>query len=125
MLKILFLVLTGILAGCTTIQPGTDGDWIGFTESGKASFYANKFQNRKAVSGVLYDHNLNTAAHKKLPFGSVVKVTNTDNSKSVVVRVNDRGPFVKGRIIALSKSAFSSIGNLSAGLIKVKIEVVW
>jgi rare lipoprotein A len=124
MLKILFLVLTGILAGCTTIQPGTDGNWIGFTESGKASFYAKKFQNRKTASGVLYDHNLNTAAHKKLPFGSVVKVTNTDNGKSVVVRVNDRGPFVKDRIIDLSQSAFSSIGNLSAGLIKVKIEVV-
>jgi rare lipoprotein A len=57
MLKILFLVLTGILAGCTTIQPGTDGDWIGSREPGKALFYTNKFQNRKTASGVLYDHN--------------------------------------------------------------------
>ena len=65
-----------------------------------------------------------TAAHEKLPFGTKVKVTNIRNGKSVIVKINDRGPFVKGRIIDLSMSAFSSIAKLETGIIDVKIEVV-
>jgi len=122
--KILFLAVFCILAGCTTAQHGPGGSWIGFTETGQASFYADKYQNRKTANGKLYRHNLKTAAHKKLPFGSIVRVTNTKNGKSIDVEINDRGPFVKGRIIDLSKSAFSRIGNTSSGLIKVKIEVI-
>jgi rare lipoprotein A len=72
----------------------------------------------------LYNHNLKTAAHRKIPFGSKIKVTNVNNGNSVVVVVNDRGPFVNGRIIDLSKSAFSSIGNTSLGLISVQVEVI-
>ena len=113
-----------ILTGCATVQPGTGGNWIGFTESGQASYYADKHQNRKTASGELYKHELKTAAHKRLPFGSKVKVTNVKSGKSVIVTINDRGPFVKGRIIDLSKSAFSSIGNTSSGLINVTIEVI-
>ncbi|WP_373498879.1 septal ring lytic transglycosylase RlpA family protein, partial [Desulfococcus sp.] len=96
----------------------------GYTESGRASYYADKHQNRKTASGEIYKHNLKTAAHKKLPFGSTVKVKNIKNGKSIIVKINDRGPFVKGRIIDLSKSAFRSIGSASSGLIDVKIEVV-
>lgn len=66
----------------------------------------------------------NTAAHKKLPFGTKVKVINVKNGKSVTVRINDRGPFISGRIIDLSRSAFSSIGNLDSGIIDVQIKVV-
>lgn len=112
------------VAGCSTVPTGGREAWIGYTESGQASFYADKFQDRKTASGQLYKHNLKTAAHKKVPFGSNVRVTNKSNGKSVVVKINDRGPFVKGRIIDLSKSAFSSIGNPSSGLINVKIEVL-
>jgi rare lipoprotein A len=65
-----------------------------------------------------------TAAHKTLPFGSEVKVTNLNNGKSVTVRINDRGPFVKGRIIDLSRAAFSQIANLDRGVVKVEIRVV-
>ena len=83
-----------------------------------------KFQSRKTASGELYDNTKKTAAHKKLPFGTKVKVTNIKNRKSIIVKINDRGPFVKGRIIDLSGSAFSSIAKLSAGVIKVKIEVI-
>ena len=122
--KLISVAFVCMLAGCSTVQPGTDGNWIGYKEAGQASFYADKFQNRKTASGELYRHDLKTAAHKKLPFGSKVKVTNTVNGKSIIVRVNDRGPFVKGRIIDLSKSAFSSIGSTSSGLVNVKIEVV-
>lgn len=122
--KLAVLALLSFLAGCSSMQTGENGNWVGFTESGQASFYGDKHQNRKTASGELYQHKLKTAAHKKLPFGSNVKVTNVDNGKSVIVKINDRGPFVRGRIIDLSKSAFSSIGNTSSGLIDVKIEVI-
>ena len=95
-----------------------------FKEEGKASFYAMKFQSKKTASGELFDQNKKTAAHKKLAFGTQVKVTNVKNNKSVVVRVNDRGPFTKGRIIDLSRSAFGEIGDFDSGVINVKIEVV-
>ncbi|MGI1945187.1 septal ring lytic transglycosylase RlpA family protein [Shewanella glacialipiscicola] len=123
-IKLSVLALLSFLAGCSSLKTGEDGNWVGFTESGKASFYGDKHQNKKTASGARYKHALKTAAHKKLPFGSSVKVTNVDNGKSVIVKINDRGPFVRGRIIDLSKSAFSSIGNTSSGLIDVKIEVI-
>jgi len=115
------LLLT--LLGCSTVSD-TGRSWAGYSESGQASYYADKYQKQKTASGELYKHDLKTAAHRKLPFGTKVKVTNIANGKSVVVKINDRGPFVKGRIIDLSKSAFSSIGNTSAGFIKVKIDVI-
>jgi rare lipoprotein A len=95
-----------------------------YQESGKASFYAMKFHNRKTASGERLNQRSNTAAHRTLPFGTRVKVTNIKNKKSIVVKINDRGPFVKGRIIDLTRSAFSSIGDLDSGIIDVKIEVV-
>ena len=79
-----------------------------------------KCQNRKTASGERFKQCSKTAADQILPFGRMVKVTNINNGKSVVVRINDRGPFVKGRIIDLSRSAFSSIGDLKSGIIKVK-----
>jgi rare lipoprotein A len=112
------------VASCSKMPTGDGGNWVGYTESGQASFYADKFQNRKTASGEPYRHNLETAAHKKMPFGSIVKVTNKNNGRSVIVRINDRGPFVKGRVIDLSKSAFSRIGSLSSGLVNVKINVI-
>ena len=124
-LKGLILLFTSMtIWGCSSLQSNNPEDWIGYTESGEASFYANKHQGKKTASGEPYKHDLKTAAHKTMPFGSKVKVTNVDNGKSVVVRVNDRGPFVRGRIIDLSRSAFSAIGNTSSGLIDVKIEVI-
>ncbi|MDT3318525.1 septal ring lytic transglycosylase RlpA family protein [Shewanella sp. SP1S2-4] len=122
--KLSVLALLSFLAGCSSMQTGENANWVGFTESGQASFYGDKHQNKQTASGEFYKHKLKTAAHKKLPFGSSVKVTNVDNGKSVIVKINDRGPFVRGRIIDLSKSAFSSIGNTSSGLIDVKIEVI-
>lgn len=91
---------------------------------GGASFYADKFQGRKTASGEKYYHNKMTAAHRTLPFGTMVKVTNLTNGKSVIVRVNDRGPFVKGRIIDLSKSAAKKLDFINAGVAKVRIEIL-
>lgn len=118
----IFLLALAV-ASCSSVPTG-GRNWIGYTAAGQASFYADKFQNRRTASGEPYKHNLNTAAHKYLPFGSSVKVTNRNNGKSVVVKINDRGPFVKGRIIDLSRSAFSRIGDPSSGVINVKIEVL-
>lgn len=93
-------------------------------EKGQASFYADKFEGRPTASGEKYIHSQLTAAHKSLPFGTVLKVTNLKNNKSVIVRVNDRGPFVKGRIIDLSKSAAQALGFEKQGIAKVAIEVI-
>ncbi|MBL6449887.1 septal ring lytic transglycosylase RlpA family protein [Fulvivirga sp. 29W222] len=93
-------------------------------EQGKASFYANKFEGRPTASGEKYRHNKLTAAHRTLPFGTMVKVINLANSKSVTVRVNDRGPFIKGRIIDLSKSAAQKLDFIRQGTTNVKIEVI-
>ena len=112
------------LLECSTVPTKRDSNWFGYTESGKASYYAMKFQSKKTASGELYDRAKNTAAHKKLPFGTKVRVTNIKNNRSVIVKINDRGPFVKDRIVDLSSSAFSSIANLGAGVIEVKIEVI-
>ncbi len=130
---LIVILISTFLWGCSSVKskapsaPPTGTSNVNrpvYIETGKASFYANLHQSKKTASGEIYDHKLNTAAHKKLPFGTKVRVTNVENGKTVVVKINDRGPFVKGRILDLSKSAFSSIANTSSGIIKVKIEVI-
>jgi rare lipoprotein A len=92
------------------------------SQTGKASYYSNKFNGRKTASGEKFRNSKLTAAHKTLPFGTKVKVTNLDNRKSVKVKINDRGPFVAGRIIDLSKKAARRIDMLDRGVGNVKIE---
>ena len=96
----------------------------GFSESGVASWYGKKFHGRKTASGERYNQNKMTAAHKTLPFGTRVRVKNRDNGKNVVVVINDRGPFAKGRIIDVSRAAAKKLGMLGAGTAKVSIKVV-
>lgn len=93
-------------------------------QTGKASFYADKFEGRPTASGEKYKHSKLTAAHKSLPFGTQVKVTNIANGQSVEVIINDRGPYVDGRIIDLSKSAAEKLGFISQGLADVQVEVI-
>lgn len=93
-------------------------------EEGIASYYGDEFNGRKTSNGEVFDMNKLTAAHKALPFNSVVKVTNLDNGKSVIVRVNDRGPFVEGRIIDLSMAAAKAIGMTGTGTARVLLEVL-
>ena len=93
-------------------------------ETGYASWYGGKFQGRQTASGEIFDTNKLTAAHKTLPFGTVVEVTNLDNGKKIEVRINDRGPFVEGRIIDLSRAAATKIGMMSTGIAPVKVEIV-
>jgi rare lipoprotein A len=91
---------------------------------GYASYYGNQFQGRRTASGERYNKNLLTAAHPSLPFGSHVKVTNQDNGRSVVVRINDRGPFGGDRIIDVSKAAAKRLGMLQTGVAPVRLEIV-
>jgi len=95
-----------------------------FTQIGYASYYANKFNGKKTASGELYYKDVYTAAHRTLPFNTIVKVTNLKNNRSVVVRINDRGPFSNNRIIDISHSAAVDLGIIKKGVEKVKIEVV-
>lgn len=110
--KILLLFLTITLFSCAPK----------ITQKGKASFYASSFNGRKTASGEKFRNSKLTAAHKTLPFGTKVKVTNLSNGKSVKVRINDRGPFVAGRIIDLSKKAARRIDMADQGIGNVEIK---
>ena len=129
-IQILVLFLFSLsLVGCATDSSSDHNStgskrWIGHTETGQASYYNQKYHGRKTASGERMDQNAKTAAHRTLPFGSRVKVTHAKTGKSVIVRINDRGPFIRGRVIDLSKSAFKAIGDLDAGLVPVKIQVI-
>lgn len=117
-------VILSVIPGCSTVQYQTEPELIGYTEKGVASFYAMKFLFQKTSSGERFNQLALTAAHRTLPFGTKVHVTNLENNRSVVVKINDRGPFIDGRIIDLTRYAFSRIGNTERGLIEVKIEVI-
>ena len=92
-------------------------------QTGMASFYGGSWHGKKTANGEIFNENSLTAAHRTLPFGTRVRVTNLDNGKSVVVRINNRGPYSNGRIIDLSKAAFSRITSTSRGVTRVKLEV--
>ncbi|WKY58689.1 septal ring lytic transglycosylase RlpA family protein [Vibrio sp. SNU_ST1] len=96
----------------------------GFTEKGKASWYGKKFHGHLTSNGEIYDMYSMSAAHKTLPIPSYVKVTNTDNDKTTIVRINDRGPFHEGRIIDLSYAAAYKLDVLRTGTANVEIEVI-
>jgi rare lipoprotein A len=93
----------------------------GFTETGKASWYGKKFHGRLTANGERYDMYGITAAHKTLPLGTVVRVRNLDNGRTLDIRLNDRGPFVEGRIIDLSYGAAKSLGVVGPGTANVRL----
>ena len=114
-----FLILL-FLSGCATVRPRP----VDTTEIGLASWYGNEFANRNTSSGERFDPRQLTAAHNLLPFNTYVKVTNLENGESVIVRINDRGPFMKGRIIDLSNEAAKRIHMIGRGVVKVRLDVV-
>lgn len=97
-------------------------DVSGFRQTGRASWYGKRFNGRRTASGERFDMNAMTAAHKTLPLAAYVRVTNTANQKTVVVRINDRGPYVRGRVIDLSYAAGRELGLQRTGIARVKIE---
>lgn len=92
--------------------------------SGQASYYADKFDGRMTANGEKFDQKALTAAHKTLPFGTILKVKNLDNGKVVEVRINDRGPYVGDRLIDLSKAAAERLGMMGSGLANVEVEIL-
>jgi rare lipoprotein A len=93
-------------------------------QEGVASWYGPGFHGRRAASGERFDQTAMTAAHRRLPFGTEVKVTNLTNGKSTVVRINDRGPYVKGRILDLSRAAAAELGMEHRGIARVSLEIL-
>jgi rare lipoprotein A len=122
---VLPLVLLAILAAAPTseaqVRPGGRRAAMR-VERGQASFYASRFHGRRTASGERYNHQAMTVAHRTLPFGTVLRVTNERNGRSITVRVNDRGPFIRGRILDLSGAAARQLGV--TGLAPVTIETV-
>ena len=107
---------------CAALLLAASGVCAFESQEGLASWYGSKFQGRRTASGETFDTRQFTAAHQSLPFGTMVLVTNLENGKSTVVRINDRGPFVEGRIIDLSMAAASAIGLTGKGVVPVRIE---
>jgi len=109
-----------------TITASGTGEYLpkGLTQEGIASWYGANFHNGPTASGETYDMYSLTAAHRELPFNTMVKVTRLDDNRSVVVRINNRGPYIEGRIIDLSKKAAEQIGMKGQGLAQVRIEVI-
>ena len=93
-------------------------------EVGIASYYSDKFHGKPTASGELYNKNAMTGAHKTLAFGTIVKVTRLDNGKSVRVKINDRGPFISGRIVEVSRVAAEKIGLVNSGVAEVRLDIV-
>lgn len=109
-------------AACSTRPPVVKGPV--YEAVGLASYYGRKFHGRRTASGERYNMKAMTAAHPVLAFGSRVEVTNLKNGRKVQVRINDRGPFIKGRIIDLSFAAAKQIGMLAQGVVKVRVRAV-
>ena len=126
----LYLVISLLFlffSSCATHKPPKtlEGPALkGKSQVGYASWYGKKFHGRKTASGETYDMYAMTAAHRTLPFGTQVRVTNLDNQQQTVVKINDRGPFVRGRIIDLSKKAAKEINMIASGTARVKLDVV-
>jgi rare lipoprotein A len=123
------------MTGCaTTSRPGpapsspppprAESGTLGFEQTGRASWYGKAHHGQKTASGDTYDMYKLTAAHRTLTFGTRVLVTHVDNGRSVEVLVNDRGPFVRGRIIDLSYAAAEQLGGLGAGTFPVRLRVL-
>ena len=124
-LTILLILSMGV--GCSYHPSGESptGEFrVGQSWTGKASYYGKKYHGRTTANGEIFNMHAMTAAHRTLPFGTVVKVTNLSNGMTCEVRINDRGPFIRGRIIDLSLWAARRIDMVEQGVVDVRIEIV-
>ena len=131
-LACVFCAVGLVLPGCGSSSPrftfretaGTISPSGPYQLSGIASYYADEFNGRKTANGEIFDMHSLTAAHRTLPFNSVVRVQNLENGKSVTVRINDRGPFKKNRVIDLSLAAAQKLDLMQNGTAPVKLDIV-
>ncbi len=124
------VIAAGLLGACAS-SSGSDRQLayapsarVASSQVGTASWYGDKFHGRRTASGERYNMHALTAAHRSLPFGTKVRVINLENNHRVIVTINDRGPFVKGRVIDVSKRAADMLGMRRAGVASVRIEVL-
>jgi rare lipoprotein A len=123
-LGIVIIVLFSIQALSFKTKNNADKEFIEIYQYGKASYYAGQFIGRKTANGEIFTSNEYTCAHKTLPFGTKLKVTNLETNESIIVRVNDRGPYVKNRIVDLSLRGAHELGLMKSGVANVSIEIV-
>jgi rare lipoprotein A len=116
---VVLVLALGVLSACTVLPVG----WTG-RQAGLASWYGPGFRGRRTASGTVHTGAALTAAHRSLPFGTLLRVTNLRNGRAVVVVVDDRGPFVRGRVIDLSLAAARRLGMVRDGVVPVRLEVV-
>jgi rare lipoprotein A len=126
---LVLVILALATVGCASARRSTVADGVGGPEPGTrieglASWYGQQHQGLKTASGETFDKNKLTAAHRTLPFGTRLRVTNVENGKSVVVRVNDRGPHVAGRVLDVSYGAAQALGMTGAGVARVEMIVL-
>ena len=125
-----FCVIVSVFNGCSSARfaagkrSNSDMTTKDGVQEGYASYYAEEFHGRKTANGEMYDMNALTAAHRTLPFGTKVKVRNTINGKTVVVRINDRGPFKSGRIIDVSLAAAKQLEMIGSGTSWVQLQIL-
>jgi rare lipoprotein A len=123
-----FLLFLGHLAGCAGTTPRgagfPSGYPMGYHERGMASWYGPGFDGRRTASGERFDMRQMTAAHRTLPFGSIVRVRSLMNDRRIIVRINDRGPFLRGRVLDLSQGAASQLGMMGQGTHQVELNVI-
>jgi len=117
----IFISATAVL--CLLLPLSAFSDEL-YPQYGNASWYGKSLHGKKTASGEKFDQHSFTGAHRSLPFGTLVRVKNLRNGKEVIIIVNDRGPFVRGRIIDISRAAADSIGILSRGVTRVRVEIV-
>ncbi|MBX3237852.1 MAG: septal ring lytic transglycosylase RlpA family protein [Nitrospiraceae bacterium] len=113
-----------LLGACSSIQKGEIPLDMGIRDRGVASWYGKEFHGKQAANGEIFNMMTFTAAHRKLPLGTVVRVLNLSNGKTVKVRINDRGPYIEGRMLDLSYAAARELGMVEVGIAPVQIEVV-
>ena len=117
------ILLFFLVPACATLPRSVEPE-IGYREEGIASWYGGEFHGRPTASGEIYDMNLLTAAHRTLPLGTVLRVTELKTGRSIQVKVNDRGPFISGRTLDLSYGAASRLGMIGPGTARVALEVI-
>lgn len=126
-LLLLLLSGCGLVSSPAYVYRGTPAATVlvaGFVQRGTASWYGGQFHGRKTANGETFDMNAMTCAHRTLPFGTLLHVTNLDNGRTATVRVNDRGPYVSGRIVDLSRGAASALDMLATGTAQVELKAV-
>ena len=123
-LFVMLLLVAGCAATGPTIRSGGGSGRDRSESTGFASFYGSEFHGRRTASGERYDEGELSAAHRTLPFGTRVRLTNLKNGRTVVVTITDRGPFRRGRIVDVSKRAARELGFLRAGVARVRLEVL-